>query len=124
MNETRPAVFRPLMRGMAHCPLAMTLWGVQQAVHLMGPGRSGPRAVAAVEAMNRAASGQMGEAIARVYRTGTSIQNGIFDSLDALLFGDGTRRSGLAEAWNAISRPPQAFPETIDLNRDEAERSS
>ncbi len=123
MKDDGPMVFRPLMRSMVHCPWAMTLWGMQQALHLMAPSRTGPRAVAAVEAMNRAASGQMDETVARVYRTGERIQNGVLESLEALVFRGGAKPGVAAEAWRAISRPPPDVPVSTDLNRHDDERS-
>jgi len=95
----------PLVRSAARLPWAMTLWGVQQAVNLMRPGRTGRQALSAFDAMSRTASEHLGDATESLYRTGEHLQGGLIEATSALVSRGVAEGSALSQAWAALAQP-------------------
>lgn len=93
---------------------AMSMFGLQQALHLASPRRGWDEAEHGFDAVSGAAAGEMEETLRTYYRAGDNLQSGLVDTVSRLFSGRWSQPGEvLNEAWESLDRTRARVQEAL-----------
>lgn len=99
---------------------ALTMFGVQQAIHLATPRRGWDDATRELDGVSRAAAHEMGDTLRSYYRAGDRLQSGLVDSVARLFEGTWSEPGKrMDELWQSLDRTRARVQEALNEEDEE-----